>query len=98
MLKQTKTKTSNNEEQKLTPEELKEFREAYDNYQKAIFDLGSINLEIETTKRRLDELNMEKNNQVNHIYALNEKQQELGNKLGDKYGLKQVDLETGELK
>lgn len=93
-----KSKNSNNDMQKLTAEELKEFKEVYDSYQRAVYDLGSLDLEIENTKLRLDALNKEKEDQLNHINLLNEKQQEIGNKLGDKYGLKQVDLETGELK
>lgn len=89
---------NSNDAQKLTSEELKEFREVYEGYQRAVYDLGNLNLEIESTKKRLNELEEEKTNQINHIFTLSEQQQVLGNKLGDKYGLKQVDLETGELK
>lgn len=94
MIKQNK----NEKATKLTTEELKEFRETYEGYQKAVFDLGTLDVEIDAFKKKLDELSGERIDLLNHINILNTKQQEIGNKLGDKYGLKQVDLETGELK
>jgi hypothetical protein len=94
MIKQNK----NEKATKLTTEELKEFRETYEGYQKAVFDLGTLEVEIDAFKKKLDELSGERIDLLNHINILNTKQQEIGNKLGDKYGLKQVDLETGELK
>lgn len=84
--------------QKLTNEELKEFKDVYEGYQKAIYDLGSLDLEFSKVKKRLDELNGEKIDLLAHIDVLNEQQVSIANKLGDKYGMKQVDLETGELK
>lgn len=94
MIKQDK----NEKVAKLTTEELKEFRDTYEGYQKAVFDLGMLEIEIDTFKKRLDELAGERIDLLNHISVLATKQQEIGNKLGDKYGIKQVDLETGELK
>ena len=94
MIKQNKNEKTN----KLTPEELKEFRETYEGYQKAVFDLGVLEIEVDAFKKRLDELTGERIDLLNHISVLATKQQEMGNKLGDKYGSKQVDLETGELK
>ena len=84
--------------QKLTPEELQEFKDVYEGYQKAVYDLGSLDLELSKVKKRLDELNVEKIDLLSHIDVLNEQQVSIANKLGDKYGMKQVDLETGELK
>ena len=91
-MKQTETK------QQLSPEELAEFREVYEVYQKAIFDLGALSLNIDNVKKELDTLTGERIDLLNHIGVLTEKQTEIGNQLGDKYGFKQVDLETGELK
>jgi hypothetical protein len=101
MIKPSKnSKNSENLEntQKLTPEELQEFKDTYNGYQKAIYDLGALDLEISKTKKKLDDLNGEKIDLISHIEVLDEQQISIGNKLGDKYGLKQVDLETGELK
>jgi predicted double-glycine peptidase len=94
MIKQNK----NEKATKLTPEELEEFRETYEGYQKAVFDLGTLSLNINIIKKQLDDLNGEKIDLLNHIDVLIEKQTAINNKLGDKYGVKQVDLETGELK
>lgn len=84
--------------QKLTNEELKEFKDVYEGYQKAVYDLGALDLEFNKVKKRLDELSGEKIDLLSHIDVLNEQQISIANKLGDKYGMKQVDLETGELK
>lgn len=92
-----KNKETENQ-QKLTPEELKEFRETYEAYQKAVFDLGALDVELNKAKTRLDELSGERIDLLNHIGVLDEKQQNIANTLGNKYGFKQVDLETGELK
>mgnify|MGYP003353216618 CR=1 FL=1 len=94
MIKQNK----NEKATKLTPEELKEFKETYEGYQKAVYDLGALDVEIDSYQKRLDELTGERIDLLNHISVLATRQQELGNSLGDKYGIKQVDLETGELK
>jgi len=85
-------------DQKLSPEELAEFREMYEAYQKAVFELGTLSVNIDSAKKQLDTLTGERIDLLNHINVLIEKQTEIGNKLGDKYGYKQVDLETGELK
>lgn len=97
MIKQSKN-SKNEETQKLTTEELQEFRGMYEAYQKAVYDLGALDLQIEKSKKRLDEMMGEKIDLVAHIDNLDQQQVAIANKLGDKYGLKQVDLETGELK
>jgi hypothetical protein len=82
----------------LTVEELAEFKSVHEEYQKALFNLGIAVINIEETKKRLDELNGNKIDLIDHINETNEKRLALTAKLGDKYGDKQVDLETGELK
>jgi oligoribonuclease NrnB/cAMP/cGMP phosphodiesterase (DHH superfamily) len=72
---------------KLTDEEFAEFKQNYIEYQQVIFALG--NLEAEYTAS--------KNSLLIQINAINEKKQAINNTLGEKYGEKQVDLETGEL-
>jgi hypothetical protein len=82
----------------LTVEELAEFKSVHENYQKALFDLGIVVITIEETKKKLDELNGNKIDLIDYINETNEKRLALTAKLGDKYGDKQVDLETGKLK
>jgi hypothetical protein len=89
--------SQNNNKEKLTPEELKEFRETYEQYQTAVYNLGMLDVEINAFKKRIDELNGNKLDLLIEIENLDKKQQMIGNKLGDKYGGKKVDLETGEL-
>lgn len=83
---------------KLTKEELQEFKEINTAYQKAVFDLGILEIDIVNTKQTLDNLNGSKIDLMDHLREVTTKQQEMSVKLGEKYGDKQVDLETGELK
>jgi hypothetical protein len=82
----------------LTVEELAEFKSVHEGYQKALFDLGLAVLAIEDAKKKLDEANGNRIDIISYIQEVNEKRLALTTKLGDKYGDKQVDLETGELK
>jgi len=82
----------------LTVEELAEFKSVHEGYQKALFDLGIIVLNLEEAKKKIDELNGDRIDIINHIQEVNEKRLVLTAKLGEKYGDRQVDLETGELK
>jgi len=84
--------------EKLTKEELQEFKEINAAYQQAIFDLGVVSINLNEVEQKLNDLKGEKIDLINHIKVIVEKQQEIGIKLGEKYGDKQVDLETGELK
>jgi len=84
MIKQTENQTH------LLPEELQEFRNVYQEYQTAVFNLGLLSLDLEN-------LNKEKTRLSEQIYQVNEKRLEIVKKLGDKYGDKQVNLETGAL-
>ena len=82
----------------LTVEELAEFKSVHEGYQKALFDLGIVVLNLEEAKKNIDELNGNRIDIISHIQEINEKRLALTTKLGEKYGDRQVDLETGELK
>jgi hypothetical protein len=84
MIKQTENQTH------LTPEELQEFKNIYQEYQTALFNVGLITLDLEN-------LTKEKNRLAEHAFKINEQRLEMVKNLGDKYGDKQVNLETGEL-
>ena len=97
MLKET------TEEQKqplvqLTVEELTDFKGIHEEYQKALFDLGIVVINLEEAKKKIDELNGNRIDLISYIQEVNEKRLVLTAKLGEKYGDKQVDLETGKLK
>ena len=74
----------------LTPEELQEFKNIHQEYQNALFNVGLITVDLEN-------LTKEKNRLVEEIIKINDKRLEIVKKLGDKYGDKQVNLETGAL-
>jgi hypothetical protein len=82
---------------KLTKDELQEFKEINTAYQQAIFDLGILSVALNETEQKLNELKGEKIDLLNHLKTVTERQQEMSVKLGEKYGDKQVNLETGEL-
>jgi 2-oxo-4-hydroxy-4-carboxy--5-ureidoimidazoline (OHCU) decarboxylase len=82
----------------LTVEELAEFKSVHEGYQKALFDLGIVVLNLEEAKKKIDELNGNRIDLISYIQEINEKRLVLTAKLGEKYGDRQVDLETGELK
>jgi hypothetical protein len=84
MIKQTENQTH------LTPEELQKFRDIHQEYQTALFNVGLITLDLEN-------LTKEKNRLSEHAFKVNEQRLEIVKNLGDKYGDKQVNLETGEL-
>jgi hypothetical protein len=84
MIKQTENQTH------LTPEELQQFRDIHQEYQTLLFNVGLISLDLEN-------LIKEKNRIVEQVLKINEDRLEIVRKLGDKYGDKQVNLETGEL-
>jgi hypothetical protein len=96
MIKKTKTNTETT--QILTLEELAEFRKVHEELSQSITDLGWLEINYANTKEQLDTLTGTRIDLLDRIKELNGKKQELSTKLGDKYGDKQVDLETGELK
>ena len=82
----------------LTPDELNEFKSIHEDYQKSLFDLGIVVVNIEEVETNLDELNGTRLDLISHINEVNEKRLVLTARLGEKYGDRQVDLETGNLK
>jgi hypothetical protein len=91
-------KTPETPANQLTPEELTEFKDTHAKYENFIFDLGLITVEYDLVKEKLDELEKLKFNLLNDIKVINEKRIALNTELSSKYGDKQVDLKTGELK
>lgn len=82
---------------KLSAEELQELKQIYGIYQKQVFELGLMDYDIELLNQQLETLIQNKKELLLDLKATVSKQQELNNNLGEKYGDKQVDLETGYL-
>jgi undecaprenyl pyrophosphate synthase len=82
----------------LTPEELTEFKDINIKYENSIFDLGLITVEYDLIKEKLAELEKLKLNLISDVKEITEKRNALNTELSSKYGDRQVDLKTGELK
>jgi len=87
-----------NNMEKLTEEEFKEFKQTYLDYEQAVFNLGNLEITQHNINEQLKIVENNKQVLLNKIKELNTKRDEINTKLGEKYGDKQVDLETGELK
>jgi hypothetical protein len=82
----------------LTPEELTEFKDIHIKYENSIFDLGLITVEYDLIKEKLNELENLKLKLISDVKEITEKRNTLNTELSSKYGDRQVDLKTGELK
>ena len=100
MIKKLNSKISNNStsNQKLTTEELENFKRVYESFNKRLLDLGAVELDIKAFKMQLEEAEKVKEELISVLQSLDEEKAKLSVDLGDKYGNKQVDLETGELR
>jgi hypothetical protein len=91
-------KTPENQQNKLTPEELVQFRDIHKEYDQLIFDLGLLEIDYDFTQEKLNTLDKNKKDILSNLKSVNEKRMALNVELSTKYGDKQVDLETGDLK
>lgn len=87
----------NMENEKLTQEEFDEIKQNHLEYEQAVHTLGTLELNYVALKEQLNYIESNKTSLLDKIKELTAKKIEIGNKLGEKYGDKQVDLETGEL-
>jgi len=85
------------EVKKLTEEELQQIKEMQVNYNKFIFELGSFEAQLSDINNHKKMIEEEKNNVLGDIKTLVEKEKELINTLQGKYGIGNIDVETGEI-
>ena len=85
------------ETKKLTTEELQQIKEMQSQYNKFIFDLGSIEAQLQNVLATKVAIETEKNNVLEDIKKLGEREKELVNTLQEKYGNGSIDIETGEI-
>ena len=74
---------------KLTEDEMKELTDIRTAYQNITSVIGDIEVNIESLKSRKDEL-------MNKVKKLSEKQNDINRKLENKYGKGNISLDTGE--
>jgi hypothetical protein len=85
------------ETQKLTEEEITQIKEMQAQYNKFVFDLGNIEAQLQSVYRTEAMLDTEKNNVIEDINKLGEREKELVDSLQTKYGSGNINIETGEI-
>jgi hypothetical protein len=82
---------------KLTTEELDQIKEMQQQYNKFVFELGSVEAQLQNVIATKTLIETEKSNVLVDIKKLGEREKELVNGLQAKYGVGNIDIETGEI-
>jgi hypothetical protein len=82
---------------KLTTEELQQIKELQSQYNKFVFELGSIEAQLQSILSAKANAENEKNNILTDIKKLGDREKELVTTLQEKYGNGNIDIETGEV-
>lgn len=82
---------------KLTEEELKQIKEMQTHYNQFIFELGSAEIQLQNISLTKKAIEDEKNNILEDIKKLGEREKELADSLQQKYGNGNINTETGEI-
>jgi len=85
------------ENKKLTTEELQQIKDMQQQYNKFIFELGSIEAQLQNVLATKELIETEKGNVLEDIKKLGEREKELINGLQAKYGVGNIDIESGEI-
>ena len=85
------------EAKKLTPEEITQIKELQTQYNKFIFELGSIEAQLADILVQKVFIETEKTNVLSDLKTLGEREKEILNTLQGKYGVGNIDMETGEI-
>jgi hypothetical protein len=82
---------------KLTQEEIDSIKQLQSQYNKNIFELGSVEAQLQLLTAQIKSLETEKNNVLSDLNKVGDKEKELVDSLQEKYGAGNIDLETGEI-
>ena len=82
---------------KLTTEELESIKDLQTQYNKSVFELGSLEAQLQFLQAQLKTLDAEKINILKDMNTIGEKEKELISSLEEKYGNGNIDLATGEI-
>jgi len=85
------------EVKKLTEEEIAQIKEMQTQYNKFVFELGSIEAQLAEMAIQKTFMESEKANTLGDIKLLTEKEKELLATLQEKYGVGNINIETGEI-
>lgn len=82
---------------KLTIEEIELIKSLQKQYNKVVFDLGSIETQLLLIKKQMNVLESEKSNIVKDMEKIDESEKTLIESLQTKYGAGNINIETGEI-
>ena len=85
------------EVKKLTEEEIAQIKELQTQYNKFVFELGSIEAQLAEMANHKELMDSEKSNILGDIKTLTVKEKELLTSLQEKYGVGNINIETGEI-
>ena len=85
------------ETKKLTVEELQSIKDLQVQYNKFVFELGSVEAQLQQISLQKQLLDKEKAGVMSDIANLAGKEKELVSTLQDKYGAGSINIETGEI-
>ena len=80
---------------KLTTEEIDSIKDLQKQYNTNIFELGSLEAQLNLIQVQTKAIDAEKNNILLDLNKIGEKEKELVNSLQEKYGAGNIDLESG---
>lgn len=81
----------------LTPEEIAQIKEMQTQYNKFVFELGSIEAQLSDMATHKVTMEVEKTNVLSDIKSLTAREKELLANLQEKYGIGNINIETGEI-
>ena len=83
------------ETKQLTPEELQQIKDLQQQYNKFVFELGSVEAQLQNLLVNKTLIETEKSNVLEDIKKLGEREKEVISTLQSKYGVGNIDPETG---
>ena len=81
----------------LTAEELQSIKDLQQQYNKFVFELGSIEAQLQALLAQKTRIETEKDNIVSDITKLGDREREVVTALQEKYGVGNINPETGEI-
>lgn len=85
------------ETKQLTPEELQSINEMQTQYNKFVFELGSVEAQLQALLQQKIVLESEKDGIVSDIKTLGEQERVIVRDLQEKYGVGNINPQTGEI-
>jgi hypothetical protein len=82
---------------KLTAEELQQIKDLQSKYNQTIFEIGASEAQLIAFQQGIDKLQKAKNDLMSDLATIEQKESELTKSLQEKYGVGNINPETGEI-